>query len=670
MQKTNLFIAACLLLLIAVGAKMLSDALTGNREIFGRYEPFEITDSTFEEQTMNMRERQVPVEVLKGESKGLGIREVSTLPSDRFETDSLCCNFRDTAWLRFYVVNHTTRYKRFFVEVVNPIIPKIEFYQLNSALEVDTSFVTGTVADGENFDFKTRADTNARNFRFPVNVKKDSTAIFYIHITSEFPLHLRILFFEKTEREIRQQKVVDILITIFYVFCALFLILTALFIVATKDTIHWHYFLYALVTALFIPAHLGIGFMYVWPDYPVLQQIVPIALNNLRIIFGIQFFRLYFNLPKNAPHLNRLIDFAIGVFLFILLLQIIQGAFGQQYTKQVFTLFFGFLFLFSFVMLAWLLNEVFVRRLNRLSWLLLVIALNFIGVAITSWQYLGYGTSNFDITDRVLDAFGIANTFFLSPFVIAAFFIEQVLVFNFAVRRYLHLIDKNQKAQLRIARAKEEGLNALIIGVENERRRIARDLHDGACVNLAAINMKLDVLREELSENPALALKIADIADDLEQTYREVRGISHDLMSKALDKTDLQTALEDLTVRIQQAQRGLAVHFYANYPLDKIQNLAKIHLYRIVQELLANILKHAQATTVNLQLLEDDSKLLLTVEDNGKGFNVEEALSNGGIGLFNVRTRVEVLRGKMHLESAPGKGTFVSIEIPQSAMAQ
>ena len=203
--------------------------------------------------------------------------------------------------------------------------------------------------------------------------------------------------------------------------------------------------------------------------------------------------------------------------------------------------------------------------------------------------------------------------------------------------------------------------------LSEQRRAIARELHDGACVNLAAINMKVDALRDELSSDPALAQKMADIADDLETTYREVRGISHDLMSKSLDTTGLQTALEDLAARMQQAQPGLAVHFYTNYPLDRVSNLSKIHLYRIAQELLANVLKHARARSVNLQLLEDEGNLLLTVEDDGQGF---DAASNGtdGIGLSNIRTRVEVLRGKMHLDSAPGKGTFISIEIPEAAI--
>ena len=172
--------------------------------------------------------------------------------------------------------------------------------------------------------------------------------------------------------------------------------------------------------------------------------------------------------------------------------------------------------------------------------------------------------------------------------------------------------------------------------------------------------MKVNILRERW---PDAADAATDIAKDLEEIYREVRGISHDLMSKALEKTDLLPALEDLTAHIQQARPGLNVQFYANAQLDDLSNLTKIHLYRIVQELLANVLKHARATTVTLQILQDKGKLLLTVEDDGQGFHPATATSDG-IGLANVRTRVEVLHGTMHLDAAPDRGTFISIEVP------
>ena len=598
----------------------------------------------------------------------LGIGDVARLPDSLFEEKSPCCSFGrpgGVIWLRFSYTNRDTAHERFLVEVVNPSIPKIEFFHLNGRNELQHYYRTGTTTGTEKFSFYERPDTHSRNFRFPLGLATGSTAQVYLRLSSGTPLYLRVLFFEESFRLGHHQWVVDILMTIFYVFSALFLILTAILIVASREPFHWYYFLYVLCTALFIPTHLGLGFAYVWKDWPAFQHIAPMALNNLRLIFGIQFFRLFFDLPNSAPRFNRFIDLSIGIFLATLLLQ------GLPHSSSgwVFYPFFVFLMLFSLGMIAWLIHRLITRPYRNFSWLLTVIVLNFIGVTSTSLQYLGYGSAFFDVADWLMYRFGIADTFFLSPMVIGAFFLEQMLVFNFAVRRYLHLIEKNQKTQLRIAKAREEGLNALILGVENERRRIARDLHDGACVHLAAINMKLDTLCDDKDVGPELGKKMTGIANEIEQTYREIRGISHNLMSKALDKKDLQTALEELCGRIQQARRGLKVDFFSNYPLHQISGLARIHLYRIVQELLANVLKHAQARHANVQMIADGKQLLLSIEDDGMGFDFRQR-SADGIGLSNIRTRVEVLHGKLHIESTPGKGTFVSIDIPEETLME
>lgn len=676
MQKANLFVVVALLLSVALGFRYLSQMLPRiDRAASPDYRPVVLAEAMFADTAKNMLERQLGVQVLLDDGDGVllahmdslfvpdrqsridGRQMAARLPDTYFAPLNPCCNFfgdpRDVYWLRFALKN-TTAQERFLVELVNPFINHISFYAFGT--RADTVFHTGTDSS-----FTARYERNFRNFIFPARIAPDSTAWFYLRMQSANPLHFRILVFAEEER-IKggyQQWVVDIMMAVFYVFSFLFLILLAILIVVSRQPFHWYYFGYVLLTVLFIPAHLGLGFMYVWKNDGDWQYIVPMALNNLRLVCGIQFFRLYFDLPRIAPGFNRLIGATIGVFLAILL----PGLF----TGKVFVLFVVVLFLFSLSMLAWLLRELLLKRRRRFSWLLLVVALNFIGVAITSLQHLGWGSSGFDISDRLLAAFGIANTFFLSPFVILAFFIEQVLVFNFAVRRYLRLIEKNQKNALRLARTREEGLNALVLGVENERRRIARDLHDGACVNLAAINMKVDALRDELAAQPELARKMAGIADDLDAAYREVRGISHELMSKSLEKTDLQTALEDLMVRMRGLQPALALHFYSNYPLHQVNDWAKIHIYRMVQELLTNVLKHAGAVSASLQLLDDGGRLLLTVEDDGRGFDAGSAPD--GIGLSNIRTRVEVLHGRFHLDTTPGKGTFISIELPESVIA-
>jgi signal transduction histidine kinase len=611
-------------------------------------------------------------------SNQLHIEQVLALPDSSFRTQDPCCNIglsKRAVWFRFREQNDKHAGTDFLVEVVNPSIESLHFYTIRGQKTVQ-SFVTGAA-----YTFGQRPDTSfrhatTRNFTFPVSIPKDSVVWCYLRVQSEYPVSLRILFFEKEDRVQHQQRNVDILMTIFYAFCVLFLVLAAILIVSIQQPFHWYYFGYVLLTTLFVPVHLGLGFRYLWPDFPEFQFVVPMALNNLRLIFGIQFFRYYVDLAKTAPTFNRLVNWMLAVFSITLVVQLLHRAVDPWFfVGWVFYPFFGLLLLFCVLVLFWLLRQIFLRRSKRLTWIYVIVALNFLGVAITSQQYtgitwlqqFGMGWIDLDVADKVLTVCGIANTFFLSPLVIVAFFLEMVLVFNISNKRYLQLIEKGQKAQLRLAKAREATLKALIMGAENERRRIARDLHDGACVNLAAINMKMDALAEHLEKQPEMAQKIAEIAEDIGATYKEVRDISHDLMSKSLEKTGLRAAVEELAMRTERTQQNLHVNLFINFPLDMVGNTAKIHLYRMIQELLGNILKHAKASDVTLQLLKNERNLLLTVEDNGIGFAPENTDADG-IGLSNIKSRVETLHGTFLLESAPGKGVFISIEIPEQEL--
>ena len=573
-----------------------------------------------------------------------------------------------TLWARFKMVNHAEHSKVFMAEVVNPFIPKLSCYQIGSDGGIDTVFTTGA-----GFPFE-RRPVERRNFMFPLRLAPGDSCQVYFSISKDFLPNSNVLLVDFNTREGLIRRYEDILLTVFFVFCSLYLLLSALVFSITQQRFQWYYFGYVLLTACFISTHLGHGFQYLWRDYPRLQFIVPATLNIFRLIFGIWFFRLYFEIPKYARHFHLFLNITIGLFLLTPVLQVIYALWRPKAEIYETLMFYGYLFFcsylvfFSLVILAWALREIFYKRRTRSTALFIVVALTFVGLATTSLQYLGYNL--LDLSPDYLyenKLIFTTQTFYIPVPVMAAFFFEILLVFNFSMRKYIRLFEKDQRAQLKIAKAREEGLNALILGVENERRRIARDLHDGACVHLAAVNMQLDSLRENLTDQPELSARLADITDDIEQTYREVRGISHDLMSKALEKTDLQVALEDLVMRCRQAQPRLDIQLYTQFRPEEVSGLAKIHLYRIMQELLGNTLKHAQAKQVNVQLLEDRGNLLITVEDDGKGFDPAANEQSEGIGLTNVRTRVEVLRGTFHLESKPGRGTFINIEVPMEA---
>ncbi len=570
-----------------------------------------------------------------------------------------------TLWIRFKMVNQSRHSSVFMAEVVNPFIPLLSCYQIGSDGKLDTVFTTGA-----GFPFKHRP-IERRNFMFPLQLAPGDSCQVYFSIAKDYLPNSNILLVDYNTREGVIRRYEDILLTVFFVFCSLYLLLSALVFSVTQQRFQWYYFGYVLLTACFISTHLGHGFQYLWRDYPRLQFIIPATLNIFRLIFGIWFFRLYFEIPKYGRHFHWFLEITIGLFLLTPFLQVVYALWRPELYWYETLIRYGYLFFcsylifFSIIILIWALREIFYKRRTRSITLFVVVALNFMGLATTSLQYLGYNllklTPEYLYSNKLIFT---AHTFYIPVPVMAAFFLEILLIFNFSIRKYIRLFEKNQRTQLSIAKAREEGLTALLLGVENERRRIARDLHDGACVNLAAVNMQLDSLRETLTDQPDLSAKLAHITDDLDRTYREVRDISHDFMSKALEKTDLRVALEDLVMRCRLAQPHLDIQLYAQFRPEMVAGLAKIHLYRILQELLGNTLKHAQARQVSVQLLEDQGNLLITVEDDGKGFDPTQQVEHEGIGLANVLTRVEVLRGVLHLESKPGRGTFVNIEVP------
>ena len=568
-----------------------------------------------------------------------------------------CCGFNHDAnrlWVRIQLQNRGSA-EMFYLELVNPFINKIYFFQTDTTGKLLDTDSTGTI-----FHFHQRP-VRHRNFLFPFNCKPGQSTYIYLALEPDYPLYIKMLVWDAGQRFGDQQRLEDILLTVFFVFCILYLILSAMLIVQSKQYYTWSYFIYVVLSTLFIPAYLGLGFRYVWPDIPYLQFVVPAAINCLRLVFGIQFFREYFDTGLRFPRLDRLLYFSLWVFFSSAILMALHYWAPFALMKLWLRVFFIFLMGFSLIMLGWTLRQPFVSRRQNVTGLLLVLGLHFFIQFSTALQLLGHG--GYDPLATILPFGARTQTFFVKATQLGGFFIEMLLVFFFAVNRYFRLIEHSQRVQAQLGAMREQGLHNLITGIEKERRRIAADLHDGACVSLAAIRMKLETLQVQFPEAaPALSVLI----EDVELTYRETRDISHNLMSKALEKTDLISALEELISRVRQARPELEIHWYHNVEFEKLSPALCIHLYRISQELFNNILRHSKAQNVDFQLLENKgNELSLSVSDDGCGFDLKSVAENG-IGLANVRLRVTAIKGQLQIDSSPERGTFVRIEIPEA----
>ena len=204
---------------------------------------------------------------------------------------------------------------------------------------------------------------------------------------------------------------------------------------------------------------------------------------------------------------------------------------------------------------------------------------------------------------------------------------------------------------------------AVLKGEEQERTRLAKDLHDGLGGMLSGIKYSLNTMKGNLVMTPENQQAFERSMDMLDSSIQEMRRVAHNMMPEALVKFGLDTALRDFCNDINQT--GAIKVNYQSIGMDNtvLDQTIAITLYRIVQELINNTMKHAAAGNAIVQLSKRGNQLSVTVEDDGKGFDTALLKKSKGIGWDNIQHRVEFLKGKLDVDSKPGKGTSVHIEM-------
>lgn len=241
-----------------------------------------------------------------------------------------------------------------------------------------------------------------------------------------------------------------------------------------------------------------------------------------------------------------------------------------------------------------------------------------------------------------------------------------ILLLSILAFLYYNRLKLKQKALLDEAIIKEQklGLNAVIEAQETERKRIAKDLHDGIAQELVALHLGVSALKHKLSKtSPEEAKVLEELSGQLNDSCIEVRNISHTMMPPTLEQHGLAPSLE-LLLRNTFQHTNLHFEFDCKDVPANLDEKVKIGVYRIAQELLNNIVKHAQAAQVWVKLFKSENKLVLRIEDNGKGFDFEQARSKASMGLLNILTRVSTLDGVFSFEPSSTQGAVSIIKIP------
>ena len=213
-------------------------------------------------------------------------------------------------------------------------------------------------------------------------------------------------------------------------------------------------------------------------------------------------------------------------------------------------------------------------------------------------------------------------------------------------------------------KAEEMVLASLVEGENKERARIAQELHDGLGQYLAAANMNFNSVQDEadsLSERKKEQLEKG--LHLLQHAVTETAQISRNLLPRVVDDYGLALAIQSLVDSYKGAS-GISINYYQNVDDMVLDREVQFNLYRISQEGLSNAVKYSEASEINIQLIKDELDLILSIDDNGIGFDVDDEAFEPGLGLKTIKTRAGALGGTFEFDSKPNRGTFLSVVVP------
>jgi signal transduction histidine kinase len=215
--------------------------------------------------------------------------------------------------------------------------------------------------------------------------------------------------------------------------------------------------------------------------------------------------------------------------------------------------------------------------------------------------------------------------------------------------------------QKNITLLKDQELNAIdamIQGQEKERQSIANDLHDDLGGLMATVKLHFNALKEK--QSPELYDKTNKLLDE---AYNKVRSVAHAKNSGVMAKKGLLKALNDMATTVSGSNR-LQVDIIDHGLDERLENSVELTIFRITQELITNVIKHANATEASIHITKHEDSLNIMVEDNGNGFNTKDIPKKSGMGIHSIDKRIENLGGKVTIESEIHKGTTIIIDIP------
>lgn len=532
-------------------------------------------------------------------------------------------------YVLFTVKNSGDSVRKLILEFSNSHIDQISTYQkkLNNIALINET--------GLKYPFRSRL-IDHRKFLVPIELAKNESHTYIIKLRKEVgrPLITSIEIFDSVvfdNRSVEQY----LAIGLYFGLSVLSILLSLFAFYFLRNYSYLIYVVYVIFLGLFICSYLGVfQQLFLSADVLFRKYLHYVMFSEISLLLFIIFSQKVLNVKEIFPKLNKIINvLVITVVAIRFSIHFIFPALFIDFIDVFMKMWYGIILL---VCLLIFYEIIVLYKKNKKRTTLFAIAYLFmISGAFVTVLYHSTG---------VIDAtfYGLPAIFYSSLFEIL--FLTFTIVFMVK-----EIYDERNVLSNQLAHQQRKFLTAFIDGQEKERQRIGKELHDNVGSKLGAFKR---LFLKEFSNKK--------MSDEIDTICNDVRELSHQISPPEIALVGLPGAISDLITKYTDEELTIEFNCY-EFPENVSESISS-NLFRIVQESLQNIIKHAEANLVDVQLIGHENYLTLTIEDDGKGFNNSKPLT--GIGLRNIKSRIEQLKGNFLLNTALNKGTSILVTIP------
>lgn len=499
---------------------------------------------------------------------------------------------------------------------------------------------------GSDLKFSDRPVTY-RNFILPLDTLTDNSAQYFILLDRKNEV-LKFSVELADKKNIISNINLDYWLIGIFTGVILFILLFNTFLwISLKDKIHPWYILYLSLLLIFIWADLGIGYEFIWNDMPELNKNIRNPIGMLAFASQLHLMQLFINQTKVNSQFFSLINFNKILLITLSLLVVFSLYYKIQlkdYQFRIFQISFYLAYIGGLILVLLALFEKILQR-NKSALIYMIAILPLIGqiiyIILIRWNL-------------------IANPINTSSTLAICLLMEVIVITIGLTIRYNNYKSNYNKLEINLINQKNLTLNKVLIAIEDEKKRIAEDLHDEIGGTLSVV--KGIISNIDNNSTHEVKEKLLHSQQLLDNICTDLRYITHDLMPSNFINNSLENALEETIKKANLATSNLHFTFLKEGDVIAMDKRVELNIFRIVNELIHNIKKHANATQAIIQLNYHQNFLQLMVEDNGKGILSDNNL-NHGIGFKNLKSRAEYINAEIHIDSGQS-GTTIICNIP------